>query len=77
MIKINLDKAKEIKKDMLRVDRKPLLEALDVQMMRAIEEGDSFKQAEIAEKKQALRDITLLPNTVETVEELKSIKVEA
>lgn len=77
MIKINLDKAKEIKKDMLRVERKPLLEALDVQMMRAIEEGDSFKQAEIAEKKQALRDITLLPNTVETVEELKSIKVEA
>lgn len=77
MIKINLEKAKEIKKDMLRADRKPLLEALDIEMMRAIEEGNTVKQTEISEKKQALRDITLLPNTVETVEELKSIKIEA
>lgn len=76
MIKINLEKAKDIKKDMLRVERKPMLEALDVEMMRAIEAGDTAKQAEVAAKKQALRDITLLPNDATSVEELKAIKIE-
>ena len=74
MIKINLEKAKEIKKDMIRAERSPLLAQLDVEMMRAIEAGDSKKQAEIAAKKQELRDATKHPSIVEakTVEELKS-----
>lgn len=74
MIKINLDKAKEIKKDMVRAERSPLLAQLDVEMMRAIESGDTAKQAEIAAKKQALRDATKHPSIVEaqSVEELKA-----
>jgi len=39
MITININKAKEIKKDRLRQERKPLLEQLDVDYMRAMEQG--------------------------------------
>ena len=39
MITINLDKAKDITKDRLRADRKPLLEAEDVKFMKAQETG--------------------------------------
>lgn len=58
MIVINLEKAKELKKQMVRRERKPLLEALDAEMMKALESGDAEKQAEVAAKKQALRDAT-------------------
>ena len=56
MIKINLDKAKEIQKGKMRVVRKPLLEKLDVDFVRALELGGDT--ASIAAQKQALRDIT-------------------
>lgn len=74
MIKINLDKAKEIKKDMLRAERKPMLEALDVEMMRAIESGADT--ADIVAEKQRLRDITDLADSATTLEELRSLKAE-
>jgi len=35
MIKINMPKAREITRDQLRAERKPLLEQLDVEYMRA------------------------------------------
>lgn len=56
MIKINLDKAKEIQKDKLREARKPLLEKLDVDFVRALELGGDT--ASIVTQKQSLRDIT-------------------
>jgi hypothetical protein len=56
MIKINVDKAKEIQKDKLREARKPLLEKLDVDFVRALELGGDT--ASIATQKQALRDVT-------------------
>ena len=56
MIKINLDKAKEIQKDKIRQVRKPLLEKLDVDFVRALELGGDT--ASIAAQKQALRDAT-------------------
>lgn len=73
MIVVNMQKAKEIKKNTIREQRKPLLEALDVEMLRAIETGDTVKQAEIAAKKQALRDCTQDPYILNasTPEELK------
>ncbi len=73
MITINLEKAKSIKKDMLRADRKPLLDKLDIDYMKAIEQGQDT--AEIVAEKQRLRDITKLTDTVTSVEELKSISV--
>jgi hypothetical protein len=69
---VNIDKAKDLHKNKFRKARKPLLEALDVAFMRAVEEGDTVKQAEIAAKKKELRDVTktVLPNTLE---ELKAV----
>ena len=75
MIVINMDKAREIKKDMIRAERNPKLAELDVQFMRAVEAGDTALQAEIAAKKQALRDATDDPAiaNASTPDELKAV----
>ena len=54
MITINLDKAKDITKDRLRRERKPLLEAEDIKFMQSQESGADTTA--IVSKKQALRD---------------------
>jgi len=73
MITINIDKAKEIKKESLRQERKPLLEAQDVAFQRALESG-ADTTAIVAEK-QRLRDITNLVDPCTTVEELKAVSI--
>ena len=72
-----MQKATEIKKDMLRAERAPLLADLDIQMLRAIETSNTAKQAEILAKKQALRDITANPVLLlaTTPEQLKAFKI--
>ena len=72
-ITINLNKAKEIKKDKLRQERKPLLEAQDVLYMRAQESGSDTTA--IVTEKQRLRDITKLADEASSIEELKSIDI--
>ena len=74
MITINLDRAKEIKKESLRQERKPLLEAQDVLYMRAQEAGTDTTA--IVAEKQRLRDITMLVDTATSVEDLKAINIE-
>ena len=74
MITININKAKEIKKQSLRQERKPLLEAQDVAFQRALESG-SDTTAIVAEK-QRLRDITNLVDPCTTVEELKAVNIQ-
>ena len=73
-IVVNMQKALEIKKDMIRAERQPLLAALDIEMMRAIESANTAKQAEISAKKQALRDATIDPVVLNatTPEQLKA-----
>ena len=66
---ININKAKEITKDRLRIERKPLLEAQDVLFQRALE-SNADTSAIVAEK-QRLRDITNQVDTMTTVEQLK------
>jgi len=75
MITVNMTKAVEIKKDMIRAEREPKLAALDVEFMRAVEAGDTAKQAEISTKKQALRDATDDPAiaAATTPDELKAV----
>ena len=73
-IQVNITKAKDITKDKLRAERKPLLEAQDVLFMQAQEAG-SDTSAIVAEK-QRLRDITQQVDTMSTVEELKQASVE-
>lgn len=70
-------KAREIQRDRLRAQRAPLLEALDVEAVRALEAGNQAKLAEVTAEKQRLRDITALPeiDAAKTTDELKAIKV--
>ena len=74
-IVVNIDKAKDITKDRLREERKPLLEEQDVLYMRAQEAGDDTTT--IVAEKQRLRDITNQVDSMTTVEELKAASVEA
>jgi hypothetical protein len=73
MIVINLDKAKEITKERLRHERKPLLANQDVAFQRALEEGADTTA--IVTEKQRLRDITQLADQATTIEELKGISI--
>ena len=74
-IKIDIAKAKDITKDRLRAERKPLLEAQDVLFIKA-QETNADTSAIVAEK-QRLRDITNQVDTMTTVEQLKSATCEA
>ena len=73
MIIVNPDKAKAIWKDKWREARKPILASLDIEFMRAVESADTTKQAEIASKKQALRDVTQTEIVGNTPEEIKAV----
>ena len=73
MITINFDKAKQITKERLRQERKPLLEQQDVLFQRSLE-NNSDTSAIIVEK-QRLRDITDLVDNASTLEQLKQLTV--
>lgn len=70
-ISVNLNKAKEIHKGFLRMARKPLLEQLDIEVMKLQEANLSMTG--VYEKKQILRDITQTNelNEAQTPEEIK------
>jgi len=74
MITVSIPKAKDITKDRLRFDRKPLLEAEDVKFMRAQEAGDDTTA--IVAEKQRLRDITKDADSCTTTDQLKALSVE-
>ena len=69
---VDINKAKDITKDRLRAERKPLLEAQDVLFQRALE--SSADTSAIVAEKQRLRDITTLVDTANTVDELKALE---
>jgi len=73
MITINIDKAKAITKDRLRMERAPLLVAQDVLYMRATEASQDTTA--IVSEKQRLRDITKLADDATTLDELKALAV--
>jgi hypothetical protein len=68
-----MEKAKDIWKNKLREARKPLFTELDLAFMKAIERNQDT--TEIAQKKQALRDVTDHPDieAATTTEELKAV----
>jgi hypothetical protein len=76
-IDVDMPSAREITRDRLRRDRKPLLADLDVESIKAIEVKDDVRLAEIAVEKQRLRDITADPriDAALTPDELKAISV--
>jgi hypothetical protein len=73
MITINFDKAKQITKERLRQERKPLLEQQDVLFQRSLE--NNTDTSAIILEKQRLRDITNLVDDVTTLEQLKELTV--
>mgnify|MGYP003645040513 FL=1 len=73
MITVNLSKAKELTKDRLRVERKPLLETQDILFMKAQEAGTST--TDIVTEKNRLRDVTKLADSATTTDELKALGV--
>ena len=72
-MQINIDKAKDITKDRLRAERKPLLEEQDILFMKAQEAGSDTSA--IVTEKQRLRDITNQVDSMTTTDELKEAKV--
>ena len=72
-VKVNVLKAKDITKNRLRAERKPLLEAQDILFQRALEIGAST--AEIVKEKQRLRDITKQVDSLTSLDKLKALSV--
>ena len=71
MITIDISKAKDIWKDKIRVARKPALEKLDVDYMRANESGEDTTS--IVADKQTLRDLPSEVDTATTTDEIQDI----
>ena len=59
--KVNVEKAKEIQRNVWRKIREPKLAQLDIELMKALETGSTPKRKEVADRKQALRDVTSHP----------------
>ena len=72
---INMTKAKNLTKDRLRVERKPLLEAQDVLFNRALETSEDTSA--IVTEKNRLRDITNQVNSMTTLNQLKAATTDA
>ena len=75
VIKTNMTKAKDMTKDRLREERKPLLEAQDILFNRALE--DSADTSAIVAEKNRLRDITKQVDGMKTLKQLKAATTDA
>lgn len=72
-LKHDMVKARNLHRDYLRQAREPLLQALDVEAMRADEVGDAKKKADAIKRKQALREITNHPD-IEAAQDVVALK---
>ena len=70
-VTINIDKAKDIWKDKIRVARKPKLEELDVEFIKAQENNEDTSA--IVTKKQELRDYPAQVDSATTTDEIKAV----
>jgi hypothetical protein len=72
MITVNMTKARDVHRSLIRIARAPLLSDLDVEYQRAIE--SSADTSAIVAKKQALRDAPTDPeiDLCQTTEELRA-----
>ena len=71
MITIDISKAKNIWKDKIRVARKPALEKLDVDFVKAQE--TSSDTTSIVADKQTLRNLPSQVDTATTTDEIKAV----
>ena len=71
MITIDITKAKEVWKEKIRDARKPALEKLDIDFIKAQEQGNDTTQ--IVADKNILRDLPSQVDTATTVDKIKSV----
>ena len=71
MITIDISKAKEVWKNKIRIARKPALEKLDIDFMKAQEAGTDTTS--IVADKNTLRDLPEQVDTATTVDEIKAV----
>ena len=78
MITINMGKARDIKRNQLRAERAPMLSALDVEYQRADEQKNEVEKELVAQRKQALRDVTKHPaiDGAATPDDLKCLSID-
>lgn len=72
---MNINKAKNIKKEHLRAERVEKFKMLDLEYMRAMETNDVERMTAVVAKKQLLRDVTVHVDLATSIEEIKSVKV--
>lgn len=65
--------AREITKERLRKERISFFEINDIKLRDAIIDDNAVKKTEAIQERDRLRDITLLPNYVSTLDELRNI----
>ena len=72
----DIDKARDVRREHLRLERAPLLAILDVLYQRADEQNDLVAKAEIVRQKEELRNITEHPDLIvaKTVDDLRAVK---
>ena len=68
---VNINKAKNVWKEKIRTARKPVLEKLDIDFMKAQEAGTSTTS--IVADKNVLRDLTSQVDTATTETEIKTV----
>ena len=71
MITIDISKAKEVWKNKIRIARKPALEKLDVDFIKAQEQGNDTTS--IVADKNTLRDLPSQVDIATTVDEIKVV----
>jgi len=71
MITIDISKAKEVWKDKIREARKPVLEKLDTDFIKAQEQGNDTTS--IVADKNTLRDLPSQVDTATTIDEIKAV----
>jgi len=72
VVSVDIEKAKLFWKDKWREARKPILEKLDVEFLQQLELGDTVGRNEVVQKKQVLRDITLIEIPGNTTQEIRN-----
>lgn len=71
MITIDINKAKEVWKNKIRLVRKSALEKLDIEFIKAQEQG--LDTSTIVANKQLLRDLPSQVDTANSIEEIKAV----
>ena len=75
MITIDMEIARQITQDMIREERKPVFEKLDVEYQRATETENKERMQQVVALKQVLRDLPADPRikAAKTPEELEHL----